>query len=160
MRKEKLVLPAGVRETAGQRTGFLLQSAHQKARKALNARLRTLRIETRHLGVLTLLASSPGLRQKELIERLDLDKSSVVLILDDLERLGLAKRCPDPHDRRSHALQITSRGRARLAVAKRIADRLARTIFDGFTRRQRKDLDHALERIIANCNRLHERRAS
>src|SRR5215510_15508530 len=79
-------------ERPDQRTGFFLQLAHQRTRRVYNQALRNLRIETRHLGVLTALASNEALNQKQFVEQLELDKSSVVLIIDDLERLGLAER--------------------------------------------------------------------
>jgi DNA-binding MarR family transcriptional regulator len=160
MTHTRLALPATLDMAPNQQTGFLLQWAHQRAKNIFNAKLGPLRIETRHLGVLMLLAASPGLNQKEVVEQLELDKSSVVLILDDLERLGLAKRLPNPRDRRAHTLQITARGRARLTAAKRTAARLGRDIFAGLTSKQRRDLDRALARIITNCARLEERRAS
>lgn len=134
-----------------QRTGFLLQQAHQRTRRAFNEALRALQIETRHLGVLTALAGDNALNQKQLVEQLDLDKSAVVLIVDDLERLGLARRRPAPRDRRAHSVQITERGRQRLKRAQRIAVRLGRRIFRGLNHDERRQLDRVLLQIIQNC---------
>ena len=136
---------------SGQRTGALLQWAHQWTRRVFNEALQPIGIETRHLGVLTALASGGELNQKQLVERLDLDKSAVVLILDDLERLALAQRRPDPRDRRAHAVRITEEGRERLASAQEIAVRLGRKVFSGLTRSDREQLDRALSRIVRNC---------
>lgn len=151
MREKAVNFPAGLSASADQRTGFLLQWAHQRSRRAFNQALRALKIEARHLGVLSLLADRPGLNQKQLVEQLELDKSAVVLILDDLERLGLAARFPHPRDRRAHTLQITGKGRKHLGAANRISVPLGRAIFAGLTREERKTLDRALLRIISNC---------
>lgn len=94
------------------------------------------------------------------MKQLELDKSSVVLIIDDLERLGLAKRCPDPQDRRAHAVQITEQGRKSLRAAQRIAERLGRKIFAGLSQNERKLLDLAVWRIIRNCEGLQKEKRS
>ncbi len=144
-------LPGGVPGPPNPRTGFLLQWAHQRTRRAFNEALRPLNIETRHFGVLTALAAQGVLNQKQFVEQLELDKSSVVLIVDDLERLGLVRRGPDPHDRRAHAVQITDEGRKCVDTAQEIAVRLGRKIFAGLSRSEREQLDRSLWRIIRNC---------
>jgi MarR family transcriptional regulator, lower aerobic nicotinate degradation pathway regulator len=134
-----------------QRTGALLQSAHQWTRRLFNDALRPTGIETRHLGVLTALSSGEELNQKQLVDRLELDKSAVVLILDDLERLGLAQRQRNPRDRRAHTLQLTEDGRRRLRTAQEIATGLGRKVFAGLTKSDRERLDRILSQIIENC---------
>jgi MarR family transcriptional regulator, lower aerobic nicotinate degradation pathway regulator len=85
---------------------------------------------------------------------LELDKSSVVLIIDDLERLGLAERQPDPHDRRAHAVRITRRGRERARKADEIARRVGAAIFASLNPRDRLELDLMLWRIVRNCDSM------
>lgn len=136
-----------------QRTGFLIRLAHQLTRKGLNEVLRPLGIEARHLGVLTVIGAHGTLSQTRFVKLLELDKSVVVLIVDDLERLGLAERRRNPGDRRAHAVQITTAGRKRLKAAQRIAERLGRTVFVGMSQDERKQLDDLLTRIITNCQR-------
>lgn len=55
--------------------------------------------------------------QRRLIDVSGEDKSAMVRTVDDLERLGLAERHPDPADRRAYAVEITDRGRAVRAAA-------------------------------------------
>ena len=52
-----------------------------------------------------------GLSQRELAERLDLEKSSVSRLVADLESAGLLERERDPANRRLYRLQITEEGR-------------------------------------------------
>src|SRR5690242_5554580 len=129
----------------GQRTGFLLSLAHQLTRKGLNEGLRPLKIEARHLGVLTAIAVHGALSQTRLVQLLGLDKSVVVLIVDDLERLALAERRRNPRDRRAHAVHITYEGRKRVKAAQRIAERLGSAVFAGLSRSERKQLDDLLK---------------
>ena len=137
-----------------QRTGFLLSLAHQLTRKGFNRALRPLEIETRHLGVLSAIAAHGALSQARIVELLALDKSVVVLIVDDLERLGLAKRGRVRADRRAHAVQITGEGRKRLAAAQGIAKRFGCAVFAGLSQDDRSRLDHLLQRIIMNCHEI------
>jgi DNA-binding MarR family transcriptional regulator len=44
-----------------------------------------------------------------------------VRLLDRLEKRGLTRRLPSPHDRRSHALQLTGEGQRLLKRAKALA---------------------------------------
>ncbi|MCP9964734.1 MarR family winged helix-turn-helix transcriptional regulator [Actinomadura madurae] len=90
--------------------GFLLASAHQAARGALSDELRPLGIETRHSAVLSALDRLGPTSQRRLGALLGLDKSAVVRIMDELERLGLAVRNRSAHDRRAYAIELTAEG--------------------------------------------------
>ena len=74
----------------GAQIGGQLYLAHRYARAAANRALREQRLELRHLGVLGCLAEMGPLSQRALVDRLQLDKSSMVYIIDELERQGLA----------------------------------------------------------------------
>jgi DNA-binding MarR family transcriptional regulator len=134
-----------------QQTGFLLQLAHQSARRVFNKALEPLNIQAKHLGVLAAVAGNRSFSQKQVANHLELDKSSVVLIVDDLERLKLAQRRKYPNDRRAHALQITEKGRRLVNEAAKIAAEVDRKIFAGLSPPGRRRLDEALLRIIRNC---------
>lgn len=101
----------------GAQIGGQLYLAHRYARAASNRALQAHGVELRHLGVLGVLAEAGPLSQRALIDRLQLDKSSMVYIVDELERQGLAERRRNERDRRSHAVHITVAGRERLAAA-------------------------------------------
>jgi DNA-binding MarR family transcriptional regulator len=104
-------------EHLGAQLGGQLYLAHRYARAATNQALRVHQIELRHLGVLTCLAEAGPLSQRALVDRLQMDKSSMVYMVDELERQGLADRRKDQRDRRSYAVHITPAGRDRLAAA-------------------------------------------
>jgi DNA-binding MarR family transcriptional regulator len=137
--------------TLEHQTGFLLQLAHQGARRVFNEGLDALKIQAKHLSVLMALCGGEPLTQIQLAKRLELDKSSTVLIVDDLERLELAQRCHHPKDRRANVLEITRKGRRVVSDAKQIAAAVDRTVFAGLSRSVRRRLDQALSRIVANC---------
>jgi len=65
-------------------------------------------------GVLQVIAANPGLSQSELGGILGIDRSTVVAVIDRLEREDWVRRMPAPKDRRSHALVLGERGAALL----------------------------------------------
>ena len=133
-----------------QRTGFLLQRAHQRTRRTFNEALRTLQIDTRHFEVLSALAACEALSQTQMVRYLDIDKSMIGVTADHLERLGLAQRRPIPRNRRANTVQITREGRKRLSAAQRIAVPIGGKIFAGLSLSDREQLDRTLLHIIHN----------
>lgn len=69
-------------------------------------------------GVLVIVEANPGLKQAELARATHLDRSTVVSVVDKLEKRGLVKRHHDTADRRSNSLQLTEQGATLLAHLK------------------------------------------
>lgn len=64
-------------------------------------------------NVLNILAASPdGISQRELGDRLVVDRSNVTGLLDRLEKSGSVRRTDDPVDRRVYRVVLTPEGRA------------------------------------------------
>lgn len=73
-------------------------------------------------AALVLIERNPGLKQSALAKAVYLDRSTMVSLIDNMERRRLVERHAVPHDRRSNALRLTAEGvrllgRARRAVA-------------------------------------------
>lgn len=66
-------------------------------------------------GVLVLVDANPGMMQTQLANAMQLDRSSVVSILDKLEARKVLERVRSPDNRRSNALHLTDKGRQWLA---------------------------------------------
>jgi DNA-binding MarR family transcriptional regulator len=81
---------------------------------------------------------------------LEIDKSSAVYIVDDLERLGLATREPDANDRRANAVQITRKGRKLFADSLEIAQRVQSRAVNSFTTTDIAALRALLKRLLEN----------
>lgn len=62
-------------------------------------------------GVLVLIDANPGMKQTQLADAIQLDRSSVVSVLDKLEARGLVERVRAPDNRRANALHLTTEGR-------------------------------------------------
>jgi DNA-binding MarR family transcriptional regulator len=63
------------------------------------------------------LVGRPAPNQLTLARAMGHDKTRLITLLDGLQERGLISRGPDPADRRSHLVSITSAGRKRHATA-------------------------------------------
>jgi DNA-binding MarR family transcriptional regulator len=61
-------------------------------------------------GMLQVIAANPGLGQSRLAEAMEVDRSAIVKVVDQLEGRGLIVRWPSPHDKRSNCLRLTAKG--------------------------------------------------
>jgi DNA-binding MarR family transcriptional regulator len=138
---------AEVLKIAEQETGFLLQRAHRRLRMAHNEALGPMNLGIAHLAVLGLLSARGDLSQRQLIEIMDADKSTMVHLIDELEKQGLAERRPDPDDRRAYAVHLTEAGRTRLAEAGRIVKAVEDAFLAPLTAAERRRLNQMLKRI-------------
>lgn len=68
-------------------------------------------LSTRQFWALFYLDEQRGISMVDLSRSLLTDKSNITAIVDRLERIGLAKRSPDPRDRRVIHITLTTLGR-------------------------------------------------
>ncbi|MCH5641142.1 MULTISPECIES: MarR family winged helix-turn-helix transcriptional regulator [unclassified Gordonia (in: high G+C Gram-positive bacteria)] len=99
-----------------------------RARTRNRARAIDPRLDPSCYPLLTILYRHESLRITQLVAMLDLDKSTVTRQIDSVERLGLARRTPDPDDARARVVALTGAGRERVdaVVASAVADWRAR----------------------------------
>lgn len=69
-------------------------------------------------GVLALIGANPGLTQSRLALATQLDRSTMVAVIDQLEARNLVERRAAPNDRRSNALWLTEAGKKLLRTMK------------------------------------------
>jgi DNA-binding MarR family transcriptional regulator len=85
--------------------------------------------------------------QRVLAERLEVDPSVVVGILNDLEGEGLVERHRDPADRRRHSVVITDAGLAVLSKTNAALDTVEDSLFARLSEEDRNVLGHLLDKI-------------
>jgi DNA-binding MarR family transcriptional regulator len=66
-------------------------------------------------GMLQVIAANPGLAQSRLAEAMEVERSTIVKVVDQLSARGLIERVPSQVDRRSHCLMLTQAGQEELA---------------------------------------------
>jgi DNA-binding MarR family transcriptional regulator len=129
-------------------TGFLLSKAAQRALGEVEAALQPLGIRTRHYGALAALAEAGPLSQQRLGEWLRVDRTTMVALVDDLERLGLATRQRLPNDRRAYALELSSAGKRTLSRARRAIASAEDATLAILEPAERKQLHNLLQRLL------------
>lgn len=106
-------------------------------------------------GLLTAAAEREGQSQRELTVRLEGDSTTVMVIVDSLEKKGLAERRPDPTDRRRKRIHLTPRGKRTALRALETVKNLYEPLLAEFTEREISAAIPVLERLYM---RLRDRR--
>ena len=108
----------------------IAETAHA-LRRAFDRRAVTLGVTRAQWKVLFRLSRSPGLRQVELAEKLDIEPITLSRIVDRLEEAGLVRREADPTDRRAWRLELTDKAQPLISKLRKLADGLIEEAFDG-----------------------------
>ena len=101
-----------------------------------------------------------GQSQQALASRLQIPKSRMVAIVDELERRGILERRPNPDDRRVHALHLTDEGRELLGAAFQLALAHERRISGALSDEERARLLELLARVATALEIPHEAHAA
>lgn len=102
-------------------------------------------------STLALIAANPGISQNELAREVGLDKSVMVLIVDDLEKREWAVRGRSKTDRRRHSLSITEAGQAELSRMFGSLEQTEGVVGQSFSHAELGLLHELLDRMHAAC---------
>ena len=128
---------------------FLLSKVGRTQAQRFTDRLGPLGLRPRHFLLLNNVALNEGSSQQQLGDRLALDPSGLVAVIDDLEGAGLVERRHDPADRRRYAIHLTPTGRRRLERARQVAMERERELLAPLSQREQELLHDLLLRIAA-----------
>ncbi|HET6547057.1 MAG TPA: MarR family transcriptional regulator [Solirubrobacter sp.] len=126
---------------------FLLSQAAHSLTTELTAELAALGVTPRAHFVLTH-ALDGDHTQVRLAERCALDKTTMVVTIDELERAGLAERRPSPNDRRARIIAVTDAGRAKVAQADAIVARIYADVLGSLPEDERDAFVAGLSRLV------------
>jgi MarR family transcriptional regulator, transcriptional regulator for hemolysin len=142
--------PVPVNENCGCFRGnlsWLLYRAHWALAAELTAALAPLGVSARGYHVLRG-AMSGEHTQTELAEMVGLDKTTMVVAVDELEHAGLAERRPSPHDRRARIIAVTPAGKRRVAAADKVLDRVQADVLATLAADERASLLGGLGKLV------------
>ena len=106
------------------------------------------------VGVLQVVAATGPVSQREVSDRLLLDPSDLVSLVDILERAGLVERQRDPADRRRHALVSTDTGRQAAARLRQVAREAQERVLAPLDDDERRSLADLLSRVVEHHSGL------
>ena len=128
--------------------GFHLRLAQIAVFRDFAATLGVLDLTPGIFAVLVLIEANTGLKQTELANAVGLDRSSMVPVIDNLERRGLVRRQAVATDRRANALRLTAAGSALLKKAKRLVAAHEARLAENLAAGERVALVAMLDRIF------------
>src|SRR3954452_4820659 len=122
---------------------WLLSRASYTLTTELTAALEGLGISPRAHAVLAAAATGDH-TQTELAKMVGLDKTTMVVTLDELEAAGLAERRRSPTDRRARVVAVTKAGERKVREAREIAERVCADVLGTLPARERETFMAAL----------------
>jgi DNA-binding MarR family transcriptional regulator len=141
--REPLPVPARL----AQWPGFLLARAHVRSHAAFGDALVPVGLTPKSFGVLTVIAEAGPLSQAALGETLMIDRTTMVALVDELERAGYVERRRSTADRRVHSLEATPAGEKALLAAEQIARRTHDELLSNLDGDEREQLAVLLAQI-------------
>jgi DNA-binding MarR family transcriptional regulator len=90
--------------------------------------------------------------QKELADAVGLDKTTMVVTIDELEAAGLAERVPSPTDRRARIISVTKAGEKVVASGEKVVSQIQQDVLASLPAREREAFMSGLSRLV--CGRL------
>jgi DNA-binding MarR family transcriptional regulator len=130
------------------RLGFLFHKSALVLVEDVETALAAIGMRTRYFFVLASLAGGPKLSQQDLSRLLNLDPTTVVTVIDEMERNKHVERRRNPSDRRRYDLFLTELGRAALAEADAVATAVESAAFGILSDGERDVLRRLLDRML------------
>src|SRR5882724_4008035 len=128
--------------------GYLLAKAHYRVHVSANEALEPLGLTVKHYGLLTLLVHEAPIPQGRLGEVMRIDRTTMVALIDDLERAGHVDRTRNPEDRRAYALVSTATGKRVQRSAATLMKRIQNEALSPLATGERSELRRMLRAII------------
>lgn len=126
---------------------WLLSTAAHSLTTEMTRAMEGLGVSPRAFSVLTT-ALAGDHTQTELARMIGLDKTTMVVTLDELEAAGLAERRPSPTDRRARVIAVTAAGERKVREAEEIAGRTNEAVLGALDPDEREAFLRALTRLV------------
>jgi DNA-binding MarR family transcriptional regulator len=130
-----------------ERLSFLLKQTSAIVERAIEPGLARIGINGREFGVLTLIDAEGPASQQRLADRIGIDRTTMVGLIDALEEKQLVRRRRDPSDRRAYLLEATSAGRRTLRNARKAVELGEQQALASLNNSESATLKQALQRL-------------
>jgi len=136
--------------------GFLTADVARLLRKLFDQRMGTLGLTRAQWRVIVQLRRHQGLSQSDLAELLEIEKSTLVGLIDRMEESGWVERCSDPNDRRVKRIHLTARA-ALLEEVNEAADATLAEALGGLEQSEIARCEALLQRVKSNLQAVLEK---
>jgi len=127
-------------------TGYLLVKFGGAAGGYFDRSLQSLGIRPRHVRVLEKIRTDT-LSQQDLCRLTGMDRTTMVAVVDDLERLGYARRVPSPTDRRKRVVTPTESGLVALSESETLLRKAEAALLSPLSATEQKQLNDLVSRL-------------
>jgi len=133
----------------GERISFLLYRNAITATALADEMLRDLGLTARAVGILTMVVEREPMTQRALGASIGVDRSTMVILLDELEGKGYVRRVRHPDDRRAFLIEPTSAGVSAQRQALKLLDACEERYLAVLSRAEQNQLRKLLARLHA-----------
>lgn len=133
-----------VAEFAGQLFFRLWRGSHTR----VEAAFQSVGLTPALFAVLNYLGAHDGATQRAIGTAMGIDPSTMVSLVDELQRKGLASRLRHPNDRRAHAVTITAKGRRALERGRTMASQAEDEVLGSLSPGERRELLTLMRRAL------------
>jgi len=132
--------------------GFLLTDSARLLRKLIDRRLQPLGLSRAQWSILAILSNHEGLSQSQISDELEIEKSTVGRLIDQVEKSGWIERRPILGDRRLWGVHLTDQARELIAEVERVILNTRTEMLRGLSAEQQQDLSGILQTVKSNLS--------
>jgi len=132
--------------------GYLLNRPARQIRQMAQDALQPFGLIPPHFAVVSTLQSEGPHTQRMLGELLKIDATTMVWLIDDLEKKGFVRRDEHPEDRRAHLVKLTPSGVTLFRRAARKLDQLEKRFLEPLSKNEREDLKRLLTKLFKSVS--------
>ena len=134
-------------ETLSRFTGSLVRRAQQRHVAVWLSKV-SAEITSVQYAALEILRLTPGVNQRQLGDELDVDRSTIAVLVARMVRNNLIERSDDPVDKRSYVLFLTPTGKKQLATLRPRVEEVERILTARLTPNECLDLRRLLLALL------------
>jgi len=132
--------------------GYLTNLAARLFTYAIDSRLKPLGLTPGYLPIFFALTGDRALSQKALATAAAVEQPTMAATLNRMERDGLIRREPDPTDRRSSLITLTSLANSRIESVQAATDDVNTIALSGLDEDEQKQLFTLIQKLVNSLN--------
>jgi len=133
--------------------GFITNRASKIVTDEFNRRLKSSGITRAKWIALFYIGETEGISQKELSQKMNVNESTIVRLLDRMEKEALALRLRDSQDRRTAKILLTEKGKALREDLMPFGQQFQDDATNGITQEQLDTFKFVLEKMVNNLTK-------
>ena len=134
--------------------GYLLKHAQLRFFELGAVALAPLGINGREAAVLRAIDAGRPVSQGEIARAMDVDRTTMVALIDDLQLKGLVQRRQDPDDRRKNVVELTDAGRGAVREAAESVGRAEREFLAPLSAAEAAQFKKTLRKLLGRVEAL------